>query len=109
MGPGKVEAMREVAEQDGIDLEGSYAYTDSFTDMPMLELVGNPVVVNPDRELREAAEENDWPILEFQRPVSLERKIQPPPKRVWIPVAAGVAVVVVAAALSKTRDKRHKT
>ena len=109
MGPGKVKAMREVAEQDGIDLEGSYAYTDSFTDMPMLELVGNPVVVNPDRELREAAEENDWPILEFQRPVSLERKIQPPPKRVWIPVAAGVAVVVVAAALSKARDRRLKT
>ena len=109
MGPGKVKAMREVAEQDGIDLEGSYAYTDSFTDMPMLELVGNPVAVNPDRELREAAEENDWPILEFQRPVSLERKIPAPPKRVWIPVAAGVAVVVVAAALSKARDRRLKT
>jgi hypothetical protein len=71
--------------------------------MPMLELVGNPVVVNPEKELKEAAEEHDWPILEFQRPVSLERRIQAPPKRVWIPVAAGVAVVVVAAALSKRR------
>ncbi len=109
MGPGKVEAMRDVAEQDGIDLEGSYAYTDSFTDMPMLELVGNPVVVNPEKELKEAAEEHDWPILEFQRPVSLERRIQAPPKRVWVPVAAGVAVVVVAAALSKrkTLDARR--
>jgi len=103
MGPGKVAAMIDVAERDGIDLDGSYAYTDSFTDMPMLEAVGHPVVVNPDRELREAAEENEWPILEFQRPVSLERRIQPPPKRVWIPIVAGAATVAVAIALSKRR------
>lgn len=104
MGPGKVEAMREVAEQDGIDLEGSYAYTDSFTDMPMLELVGHPVAVNPEKELREAAEENEWPILEFQRPVSLEPRVHAPPKRVWIPVAVGVTGVAVAVAMSRKRS-----
>jgi phosphoserine phosphatase len=104
MGPGKADAMREVAEQDGIDLEGSYAYTDSFTDMPMLEAVGHPVVVNPEKELREAAQENAWPILEFQRPVSLEPRVQAPPKRVWIPIAVGVTGVAVAVALSKKRS-----
>src|SRR5918996_669112 len=48
----KAEAIRRRAEEEGIDLERSYAYSDSITDRPMLELVGNPVVVNPDRELR---------------------------------------------------------
>ena len=43
------------AERDGIDLAASYAYTDSATDMPMLEAVGHPVAVNPDRELLRAA------------------------------------------------------
>jgi len=104
MGPDKADAMREVAAQDGIDLEGSYAYTDSFTDMPMLEVVGNPVAVNPEKELREAAEENEWPVLEFQRPVSLEPRVQAPPKRVWIPIAAGAATVAVAVVISKRRS-----
>jgi HAD superfamily hydrolase (TIGR01490 family) len=103
MGPGKVEAMREVAVRDGIDLDGSYAYTDSFTDMPMLEVVGHPVAVNPERELKEAATENEWPILEFQRPVSLEPRVQAPPKRVWIPVVAGVATVAIAIAMNKRK------
>jgi HAD superfamily hydrolase (TIGR01490 family) len=104
MGPGKADAMVEVAEQDGIDLDGSYAYTDSFTDMPMLEAVGNPVVVNPEKELREAALENEWPILEFQRPVSLQPRVQAPPKRVWIPVAAGATAVAVAVAVSRRKS-----
>lgn len=104
MGPGKADAMVEVAERDGIDLGGSYAYTDSFTDMPMLEAVGNPVAVNPEKELREAALENEWPILEFQRPVSLEPKVQAPPKRVWIPVAAGATAVAVAVAVSRKKS-----
>ena len=47
----KAEAIREMAVAEGIDLAGSYAYSDSITDLPMLELVGHPVAVNPDREL----------------------------------------------------------
>ncbi len=104
MGPGKADAMIEAADLDGIDLEGSYAYTDSFTDMPMLEAVGNPVAVNPEKELREAALENEWPILEFQRPVSLQPRVQAPPKRVWIPVAAGATAVAVAVAVSRKKS-----
>jgi len=108
MGPGKSDAMVEAAERDGIDLDGSYAYTDSFTDMPMLEVVGNPVAVNPEKELREAALENEWPILEFQRPVSLEPRVQAPPKRVWIPVAAGATAVAVAVAITRRKSEDTK-
>ena len=105
MGPGKVEAMVLVAERDGIDLSKSFAYTDSFSDMPMLELVGNPIAVNPDKELKEAAEANEWPILEFQRPVSLGNRVPSPPPKAWIAMAAAVAAgAAVAFALN---HKRH--
>ena len=57
--------MRELAEEHGYDLTASTAYSDSHTDLPFLEAVGNPVVVNPDRELRGIAEERDWPVREF--------------------------------------------
>ena len=55
-GANKAQAMRERAEGDGLDLAASYAYSDSITDLPMLDAVGNPVAVNPDRELRREAE-----------------------------------------------------
>jgi len=48
-GPGKAEAMRELAARAGIDLAASSAYSDSATDLPMLEAVGHPVAVNADR------------------------------------------------------------
>ena len=54
-GPFKAEAMRDLAAERGIDLEASYAYSDSITDLPMLEAVGHPVAVNPDRELARVA------------------------------------------------------
>ena len=105
MGPGKVETIKKVAMRDGIDLEGSFAYTDSFTDMPMLELVGNPIAVNPEKELKEAAEANEWPILEFQRPVSLGNKVPAPPPQAWIAVGAAVVTgAVVAFALSRKKS-----
>ena len=50
-GPHKADAIREMAVTEGLDLATSYAYSDSITDLPMLELVGHPVAVNPDREL----------------------------------------------------------
>lgn len=48
------------------DLAASTAYSDSHTDLPFLEAVGNPVAVNPDRGLRKIAAARDWPILEFR-------------------------------------------
>lgn len=95
MGDGKAQAIREVAAAEGIDLAGSYAYSDSITDLPMLEVVGHPVAVNPDRDLRRVAEERDWPMLEFQRPVALERTIPRPS-----PLVAAAAGGVVAAAIT---------
>ena len=89
-GPGKAEAMSELAEAQGIDLSASYAYSDSATDAPMLQIVGHPVAVNPDRELRELAEENDWQIMEFKRPVTIRTRLATVPKPV--PVISGAAV-----------------
>ena len=61
----KAQSVRELAEQRGFDLAKCTAYSDSHTDLPFLEAVGHPVVVNPDRELRSVAGERGWPILEF--------------------------------------------
>ena len=54
-GDGKVEAIRQLADREGYALEHCYAYSDSITDLPMLETVGHPAVVNPDRGLRKEA------------------------------------------------------
>ena len=54
-GEGKVQAIRELAAREGYSLEHCYAYSDSITDLPMLEAVGHPTAVNPDRGLRKEA------------------------------------------------------
>jgi HAD superfamily hydrolase (TIGR01490 family) len=64
---GKVLSMRELAEREGIDLEASYAYSDSESDLPMLRVVRHAVVVNPDRELRRIADEEGWEVLHLDR------------------------------------------
>ena len=64
---GKAEAIRELAEREGIDLQASYAYSDSESDLPMLRLVGHPVAVNPDAELARVARAEGWQILRFER------------------------------------------
>ncbi len=74
-GPGKAEAMRELAEAEGIDLAESYAYSDSATDLPMLEVVGHPVVVNPDAELEAIAKERGWEIRYFKSAVTLKDRL----------------------------------
>lgn len=66
-GPAKVEGLRDLSEADGYDLDASYAYTDSATDLPLLEAVGHPTAVNPDRALRREATTRDWPIARFGR------------------------------------------
>lgn len=77
-GEGKVEAIRELAEREGYALEHCYAYSDSITDLPMLEAVGHPSVVNPDRALRKEAGVRGWPVLAFTRPVSLRDRLTAP-------------------------------
>jgi HAD superfamily hydrolase (TIGR01490 family) len=64
---GKAEAIRELAEREGIDLSESYAYSDSESDLPMMRAVGHPVAVNPDRALERVAREEGWRIMRFDK------------------------------------------
>lgn len=93
-GDSKADAVRSLAERLGLDLEGSYAYSDSITDLPMLEAVGHPVAVNPDRDLRKEAETRDWDIRDFRRPVRLRTRIAKTATHPRTRVAAGVAAAV---------------
>jgi HAD superfamily hydrolase (TIGR01490 family) len=74
-GPEKATAVLALAAQRGYDLGGSYAYSDSVTDVPMLEAVGHPYAVNADRALRKIAVERDWPLLTFSIAVPLRARI----------------------------------
>jgi len=89
-GPEKAAAVRALADERGYDLEACHAYSDSVTDVPMLEQVGKAAVVNPDRTLRRIAVERGWDVLTFRRPVTLRPQL-PPPRRT-VPVLAAVAV-----------------
>jgi len=64
-GEGKVEAMIEIANWNGYELDQCYAYSDSASDLPMLEAVGHPVAVNPDARLERHARRHGWPIVIF--------------------------------------------
>src|SRR6059058_1290450 len=64
---GRVQSMRELAAREGIDLDASYAYSDSESDLPMLRVVGHPVVVNPDAELRRVARDEGWEVMRFEQ------------------------------------------
>ena len=62
---GKAQALREIAETEGIDLARSWAYSDSESDLPMLRAVGHPVAVNPDAVLARVAREEGWEVMRF--------------------------------------------
>jgi HAD superfamily hydrolase (TIGR01490 family) len=70
-GPHKVTALQKLAADNGLDLAESWAYSDSITDLPMLEAVGHPVAANPDRDLRRIAAQRGWTIARFRLPVAL--------------------------------------
>ncbi len=84
----KARAIVELAELRGYDLAESYAYSDSSTDVPMLETVGHAFAVNPDKELRRAAASHDWPVLVFTKPVALRSRVPLPPAKQTIAVLA---------------------
>lgn len=101
-GPDKPVAMKALAEELDIDLAGSFAYTDSNTDLPMLEIVGHPIVVNPDKPLRAAAVERGWTIEAFRNPVSLRSRL-PQIKAPEVTLGSGLMAaggVVAAASLA---------
>ncbi|HWL38106.1 MAG TPA: HAD-IB family hydrolase [Frankiaceae bacterium] len=65
-GPAKAEAVRALAEREGLDLARCTAYSDSANDIPMLSVVGHAVAVNPDGELRDVARERGWEVRDFR-------------------------------------------
>jgi phosphoserine phosphatase len=64
-GQGKVVWAERFAAEHDVDLAASYFYTDSISDLPLLERVGHPVVVNPDLRLRRLARKRGWPLEMF--------------------------------------------
>ncbi len=111
-GPQKAETMRAVAARDGLDLAASWAYSDSATDVPMLEAVGHPVAVNPERALRRIAHMRGWPVLRFSEPMV----VTPEGGHPWRAGVAAVAIAAVAVALGlgavfaiRSRDRWRRT
>lgn len=66
-GEGKVHYAKELAAEQRFDLDASYFYTDSSTDLPLLQRVANPRVVHPDPRLRLAARRNGWQVLDWRQ------------------------------------------
>jgi HAD superfamily hydrolase (TIGR01490 family) len=113
-GDRKAQAIREIAERGGLDLSGSYAYSDSATDVPMLDVVGHPVAVNPDKDLRRVAEERGWEIRQFRRPVRLRSRIAsavPAHRSSLAAAAVGAAAVagVLAWVVIRSQGRRRST
>ncbi len=95
-GPEKEVAIIEVAARDGLDLEHSWAYSDSATDVPMLAAVGHPVAVNPDKELAKVAKERGWQVERWRLEVPLRERVpMPAPKQAA--VGGGAALLGAAA------------
>ncbi len=78
----KVVAVTRVCRQYNVPLEQSKAYSDSFSDLPMLEAVGNPVAVNPDRRLKQVAVARGWPVLDLRRGNHVHLRHEDPSSRV---------------------------
>ena len=111
-GPTKAEAIRELAESEGYDLSRCYAYSDSATDVPMLEAVGHPYAVNPDRALRREATTRDWPILAFEKPVRLKQRLpgfRMPPRPALVAAAAVGAAAATAGLVWYAARRRQNT
>lgn len=91
----KATAIRQIAEARGYDLAACYGYSDSITDLPMLSAVGHAVAVNPDRELRAAAQAMDWEVADFHSPVRLRDRLPEvtTPRGQVLAGIAGAAVV----------------
>jgi HAD superfamily hydrolase (TIGR01490 family) len=101
----KATAMEALAQEMGYDLSRSYAYSDSVTDVHMLEIVGHPHAVNPDKELRRIAASRGWPVLVFQRPVALARRVRLPSSR---PTLAALALGTAAGVGSAVYDAARR-
>jgi HAD superfamily hydrolase (TIGR01490 family) len=100
-GENKAVAVRELCEKRGIDLADCFAYSDSETDVPMLEVVGHAFAVNPDRQLAKVAHDQAWPILSFTHPVRAHDRT-----RSHTPFIISALVIGVAAIFGRLRLRR---
>src|SRR5947209_910255 len=100
-GADKARAIKRLADQEGIDLSESYAYSDSASDLPMLRAVGHPVVVNPDADLRRLARQEGWQVM----------RLDPLGRRITAVTALLIAALTggVATALLVPRARRRRT
>lgn len=103
-GENKAVALRVLAEERQIDLAASFAYSDSATDVPMLEAVGHAFAVNPDKALATAAAERSWPVLHFSHPVRVHDRSR---VSASAPFVVSAMVIGAAAVLGRDRLKRH--
>jgi len=108
-GPQKAERMREIAEQRGIDLDASYSYSDSITDVPMLEVVGHPVAVNPDRDLAKVAADRGWEVRWFTRKVPLRSRVAMPSPGPTAAVGGGLLATGAAGAAAYMWLRRDRS
>ncbi|CAM3052999.1 HAD-IB family hydrolase [Saccharomonospora xinjiangensis] len=104
----KAVAARQIATERGYDLAECHAYTDSSTDLPLLEVVGHPHVVNPDRALRRTAQERGWPVHTFASPISPRARIPSPTTTAAVAVGLGVGAVAAGATLFGLSRKKHR-
>ncbi len=103
----KARAIEDLAAAEGYDLASSYGYSDSVTDVPMLEAVGHAHAVNPDKELRRIAAERGWPVLVFTKPVALRTRVPLPPAKPTLAALAVGGVVAVGGVLWANSRKRR--
>jgi len=98
-GRGKVEPIRRFAAEHEIDLGESWAYSDSVSDLPMLELVGIPVAVNPDPDLARLAKQKGWRIMRFEK---LGRHLA------FVAAATGIGILSLAGTAIAARLERRR-
>ncbi|MGI5165488.1 HAD family hydrolase [Spirillospora sp. CA-253888] len=100
-GSAKAEAIRALAQREGLDLARCSAYSDSVNDLPMLTAVGHPHAVNPDAALREHARQNGWPIHDFRT----GRKVT----MIALPAAAGAGALAGGVAAGVALRRHYKS
>jgi HAD superfamily hydrolase (TIGR01490 family) len=98
-GEAKAAAVQALARREGLDLSRSSAYSDSVNDLPMLELVGHPNVVNPDARLLAEARNRNWPVHDFRsgRRVAM----------IALPIAAGAGALAGGTAAAVALRRRR--
>lgn len=102
-GPAKAAAVSDLAQTENLDLKLSYAYSDSYNDIPMLSLVGNVTVVNPDSQLRDFARVNGWPVFDFRKEHIQKRYQGPLAKSAMVLIGAGAGIALAAIARSRRK------